>query len=87
MLVLDGHNNHGFSGGPVIKYNEEKKKAFVVAIVSGYFFERRKLKSTNEKKDILFDENSGIIISYPTKYLGEILQKYKHRKKLQNDYR
>jgi len=36
LYIVDGHNVHGFSGGPVWRWAETKKSFEVVGIVSGY---------------------------------------------------
>jgi len=75
VLVLDGHNNHGFSGGPVLAYDSSKKKLSVIGVVSGYYFEPRNVQFKGEK--LSFDENSGIIICYGRNFIDDLLKKYK----------
>jgi hypothetical protein len=36
VLLLDGHNNEGFSGGPVVLFPPGRSKVQVVGVVSGY---------------------------------------------------
>lgn len=36
LLVLDGHNNPGFSGGPVLAKSPEDKKIRAIGIISGF---------------------------------------------------
>ena len=48
--VLDGMNNHGFSGGPVIEGNGENQKVF--AVVSGFHTEPLEVCRANEQNCI-----------------------------------
>ena len=72
VLVLDGHNNRGFSGGPVVAYDTGTKKTHLVGLVSGYLFEPRGVQIKEER--FSFDENSGIILCYGTSYIQDILK-------------
>ena len=52
IIYLDGHNNRGFSGGPVVITNS-KNQTQIIGVVSGYI---------NDSVNIT--ENSGIFIAY-----------------------
>jgi S1-C subfamily serine protease len=78
VILLDGHNNPGFSGGPVMAKNKDGRLE-IAALISGYFhdpinvdfdFDRKKIK-------IPINANSGIIISTPIERVIEIIQKIK----------
>jgi S1-C subfamily serine protease len=78
ILLLDGHNNPGFSGGPIITYNNKMEDQFIIGIVSGYInqpqdAELKLSKTVSKQKSIRINENSGIIIAYPSEYIKEIL--------------
>ena len=77
LMLLDGHNNPGFSGGPVITYSESMDKQFIIGIISGYIPQPQSVNVTygTVKNQLLINENSGIIISYPSEYIEEILNK------------
>ena len=82
IIVLDGHNNPGFSGAPIITHNGEIKNAFIIGVISGYYFQPDKNKiwieeENNKKKEVEFivNSNSGIIISYPNEYIIQIIEK------------
>jgi len=75
LLILDGINNHGFSGGPVLYETGAKQK--IVGVVSGYVAEptdiipsaqRAKRPASvapkKTKKPGHVDVNSGFIIAY-----------------------
>ena len=69
LLLLDGHNNVGFSGGPIVAYNTAKKKMCLVGILSGYVPESINVK---QKATLSVNANSGIMICYETRYMEEI---------------
>jgi hypothetical protein len=75
IWVLDGINNAGFSGGPVIFRTGGDQKVF--AVISGYEAEptevisssvRKSAHNTNPKHKQTVNLNSGFIIAYDIKY-------------------
>ncbi len=70
LLLLDGHNNLGFSGGPVVAYDTANKRLCLVGIVSGYLPEQINLKS--KKASLSINANSGIMVCYGPNYIEEI---------------
>lgn len=73
LLLLDGHNNLGFSGGPVVAYDEASKEMRMVGVISGYLPEPIDIKHKNETLSVM--ENSGIIVCYETRYVADIFKK------------
>jgi|SRR5690554_339271 len=80
-LVLDGHNNPGFSGGPIITHNDLIENTYIVGVISGYYIQKDKNKfsigETNnyfKEVEVEINTNSGIIISYDTDYIKEIIK-------------
>lgn len=70
LLVLDGHNNRGFSGSPVcFKPTDPKVKTMsICAVVSGYRFEQEPVFDKDGKETGLFvRSNTGIINAYDIK--------------------
>ncbi len=62
-ILLDGHNNVGFSGGPVVR-RRTKEGQTVIGVVSGYRFDRhRVLDEHGNETSNTYDTNTGI----PTK--------------------
>lgn len=72
VILLDGHNNHGFSGGPVLAYDTSKKTMCIVGVISSYFFEPRNVQYKGDRLSV--DENSGIILCYGRRYIEDILK-------------
>lgn len=73
LMLLDGHNNLGFSGGPVVAYDEASKEMRMVGVISGYLPEQIDIKHKNETLSVM--ENSGIIVCYATRYVTDIFKK------------
>jgi hypothetical protein len=73
VLLLDGHNNLGFSGGPVVGYDETSKQMRIVGVISGYLPEPINVLQKNSTA--LVEENSGIIVCYDLHYIAEIFRK------------
>ena len=73
QIYLDGHNNIGFSGGPVIFQGiPDKEEMHVFGVVSSYFHDL-----DPEKKDLGLRENSGLFLCYSMGYAMEIIDKIK----------
>jgi hypothetical protein len=78
LHFLDGHNNPGFSGGPVIVHDYSTGKNGVFGIISGYYHEIRQLqKSENVVYEEFIKENSGIIKCYPIRLVDKIVTESK----------
>ncbi|MBK7307817.1 MAG: trypsin-like peptidase domain-containing protein [Chitinophagaceae bacterium] len=74
FLLLDGHNNPGFSGGPVIfidRATKDKNRWFIGGVISSY---------VNQKNQMItpvgllnYTENSGIIIAISASHIINII--------------
>ena len=70
-ILLDGHNNPGFSGGPVVftKGGRPEGELRVAAVISGYRFESESVFAKEGKETLLrVRTNTGIILSYDIKH-------------------
>jgi prepilin-type processing-associated H-X9-DG protein len=82
VLYLDGHNNPGFSGGPVVsRSHDEKQPLQIVGVLSSYRVQLNR-KTITEKTDVhngavekkssrFVQENSGILVAY---HISEIIK-------------
>ena len=79
LILLDGHNNSGFSGGPVVATNEGVKEQFIIGLISGYYPDPHPIEIPSEKGNarVIYNSNSGIIISYPIDFAIEIIKRLK----------
>lgn len=76
QIFLDGHNNPGFSGGPVVIKNfgnESQNNMRIIGVISAYL---------NEEKVIMTPygpfknrENSGIVLTYAFDHVFEIVKR------------
>jgi len=76
QIFLDGHNNPGFSGGPVVitnAVNENKHKMRIIGIISAYLNEEKVIKTPYG--DLKNSENSGIVLSYAFDHVFEIIKR------------
>jgi len=59
LIYLDGHNNPGFSGGPVVL---ERKDSRVIGVISGYQHEEQFVLDKNGiKGPYTYYQNTGIV--------------------------
>ena len=73
-LYLDGHNNPGFSGGPVI-FQEPNSPDFKVAgVISGFRCQPEPIFQENQATPLSYRYNTGIIISYGIKHAKDIIE-------------
>jgi hypothetical protein len=79
MLILDGINNPGFSGGPVIFGTGDNLK--IAAVISGYYLQPTEVIRGNAAQlasDVPKDyvnENSGFIIAYDIAHAVDLIKK------------
>jgi S1-C subfamily serine protease len=65
ILYVDGFNNPGFSGGPIVYWDRsQNNKMKLLGVVSGYKQEQAKTKVGKEEVETRILANSGIVIGY-----------------------
>jgi hypothetical protein len=74
VILLDGHNNPGFSGGPVIYKNVYDNSLRIAAIISGFRYEIINAEHQNNVIDIQIKTNTGIIVSYGIEAAIELIK-------------
>jgi hypothetical protein len=71
-VYLDGHNNRGFSGGPVV-FKEPASEVFkLAAIVSGYKFAEEPIYQGDAPLPLMYRENTGIVLAYGIQHAVEL---------------
>ncbi|MDP2922159.1 MAG: serine protease [Candidatus Omnitrophota bacterium] len=70
-IYLDGHNNPGFSGGPVVFQDIHSKKLKVCGVISGYISQKGEIVSP--AGNLEYTENAGIVICHSIKHAKEII--------------
>ena len=73
MIVLDGQNNPGFSGGPIFFKSYENGKSIwnLIGIISGYIQQSNIVKTS--LGDLSYGENSGLIRCVDQSFIIEIM--------------
>lgn len=74
-LLLDGHNNPGFSGGPVIfSPHGQLQNVRVAGVISGYKFVWDKVFIQDKETDLAVKYNTGIVVAYSIDYAVELIR-------------
>lgn len=65
VLYLDGFNNPGFSGGPMIFYHHQTNEPHIGGVVAGYKIDPQQVVVGDEQEPGAFVRaNSGIVVTY-----------------------
>ena len=73
VVYIDGINNPGFSGGPIVTISQ-KQEVVIVAVVSGYRYNEDKIMLNGQDTGLTYRANTGLVIGYSVK---ELLQRAK----------
>lgn len=76
-FLLNGKNNPGFSGGPVIMEDPSKKKFKVTAVISGFKRVKESVQLKEKVKPISLRDRTGIILAYSVGNAVEAIGKLK----------
>ena len=80
-IFLDGHNNPGFSGSPVIYLKNNRGSDYIVAgVVSGYRYTREPVYQNEEEEQRespmgYYKSNTGIIVAYSIEHALNLIRK------------
>jgi S1-C subfamily serine protease len=74
VYLLDGHNNPGFSGGPLIFGRGGSLPSNAAAIVSGYRFDEEAVIDGGRKTRMMVRSNTGIIVAYKIEIALELIR-------------
>jgi len=83
LLYLDGHNNPGFSGGPIVFWHSESRRFRVAGVVRGYrnealpVLKRKNLDDPRAQahNDLYTRANSGIVIGYDIQHIVDAIRR------------
>jgi hypothetical protein len=83
LFYLDGHNNPGFSGGPIVFWHSESGRFRVAGVVRGYRNEALpvlKKKNLDDPRapahnDLYTRANSGIVIGYDIRHIVDAIRR------------
>lgn len=82
ILFVDGHNNPGFSGGPVVFYPQGEAEPRIAGVLIGYRWDafpvvkREDLRdpSAESFKDLYAKGNSGIVVAFSIEHLVDAIR-------------
>jgi len=74
VFYLDGHNNPGFSGGPVVYRIPQSDELRVAAVISGYKSVQEPVQSGEIATTMTISQNTGIIVSHAIKGAIDIIE-------------
>ncbi len=76
IFYLDGHNNKGFSGGPVVFKKPGKKEYKVAAVISSYRHTEEPVFQVKDKAeaDFMYKSNTGIILSCDIEHAIKVIR-------------
>jgi hypothetical protein len=74
-FLLDGHNNPGFSGGPVVfsELGKPGAQLSVAGVISGYRFRNEPVYLEGKRTPLEFKYNTGIILVYGIKHAIDLI--------------
>lgn len=62
-IFLDGHNNPGFSGGPIFYSALGTQEPRIAGVISGYRFQQEPIYHQGQQTPLTYHYNTGIIIA------------------------
>jgi hypothetical protein len=77
VLYIDGFNNEGFSGGPIVYWDFGKHSYRITGVVKGYKSDAAKVLVNGEPVDTQLLVNSGILVGYNIKHAIEAIERAK----------
>lgn len=75
ILFLDGINNPGFSGGPIVYLDKRTNNFNLCGIISGYRPEVKNITQNNLEINLQYSVNTGIIIGYGIEEVIKLIEK------------
>ncbi len=73
-FLVDGINNFGFSGGPVVR-DDRGNIPTIVGVVSGYRAAQESVYRQGSKTDLTVQVNTGLLVAFPIDYAIEAIKK------------
>jgi S1-C subfamily serine protease len=63
IIFVDGHNNPGFSGGPLVTTNASPRQN-LIGVISGYQSTEESILLNDEPTGLKYNNNTGLVIAY-----------------------
>ena len=80
VLYIDGFNNPGFSGGPIIFWSFTKHAYQIIGVVRGYQEDTAKVLINGQHADTPLLVNSGILIGYSIDHAIQAIERAKQQR-------
>jgi len=74
VFYIDGFNNPGFSGGPIVYWDFSEHLYRIAGVVMGYRNEDAKAMINGKQVDTNILVNSGILVAYPLSYAMDAIK-------------
>ena len=74
VYYIDGFNNPGFSGGPIVFWDFTTHKYEILGVVKGYKQDTAKTIVNEQEVDVPVLVNSGILVAYGIKYAIDAIE-------------
>jgi S1-C subfamily serine protease len=75
IIFVDGINNPGFSGGPVVYQNSETRALSVLGVVSGYRFQEDRVIQGANETPMSVRSNSGLLVAWSIKAALDLIER------------
>lgn len=75
VLYIDGFNNPGFSGGPIVYWDFNKHAYGIAGVVKGYKEDTAKVLINGEHVDTQLLVNSGILVGYSIEHAIQAIER------------
>lgn len=76
VLYIDGFNNPGFSGGPIVYWSFSEHAYRICGVVKGYREDTAKILVNGERVDTNLLVNSGILVGYSISHALQAIEHY-----------
>ena len=74
VLYIDGFNNPGFSGGPILFWDFSQQKYMILGVVQGFKNENAKMIVNGQQVDTPVSVNSGILAGYHIEHACQAIE-------------
>lgn len=75
VLYIDGFNNPGFSGGPIVYWSFDTHEYKIIGVVKGYRTDTAKIVVKGQQVDADVLVNSGILVGYSIRHAVEAIER------------
>lgn len=74
VIYIDGFNNPGFSGGPIVYWDFSQHKYKILGVVKGFKEDSAKVLISGQHMDTQLLVNSGILVAYSIAHADEVIE-------------